>query len=226
MARRRSVGQGDSSMSQRLRDYRVFWREFRANFRTTGAVMPSGRSLARASARHVGQADGPQRILEVGPGTGAVYGPNRGGRRADQLDLVELNDQFVANLRQRFASDPPFMAVQGQSRVLHHGVEALHAEEPYDLVVSALPLNTPSVAQVEGFLAGFRRLLRGGGILSFFEYIAIRPARALVSGRDERARLRGIGRAMQGLLEPYEILRDCVWPNVPPATKVHHVPAG
>ncbi len=210
-------------MSQRLRDYRVFWKEFRANFQTTGAVMPSGRSLARALARHVGQADGPQRILEVGPGTGAVTAQIvKGLRGTDHFDLVELNDQFVANLRERFASDPPFMAVSGQSRVLHQSVEEVQSEEPYDLVISGLPLNNFSVGQVESFLAGFRRLLRHGGILSFFEYIAIRPARALVSGPSERARLRGIGRAMSELLEPYEIHRDCVWPNVPPAW-VHHV---
>ena len=210
-------------MSQRLRDYRVFWQEFRANFHTTGAVLPSGRALARALARHVGEAEGPQRILEVGPGTGAVTAQIvqrlRGG---DHFDLVELNDQFVANLRDRFAHDPPFTAVAGQSRVLHQSVAQLESEEPYDLVISGLPLNNFSVAQVEGFLAGFRRLLRGGGVLSFFEYIAIRPARALVSGPGERARLRGIGRAMNELLEPYEIRRDWVWPNVPPAW-VHHV---
>jgi phospholipid N-methyltransferase len=210
-------------MSQRLRDYRVFWQEFRANFHTTGAILPSGRSLARALARHVGQADGPQRILEVGPGTGAVTAQIvKGLRSVDHFDLVELNDQFVANLRQRFASDPPFMAVSGQSRVLHQSVEQLESDEPYDLVISGLPLNNFSVEQVESILTGFRRLLRRGGLLSFFEYIAIRPARALVSGPSERARLRGIGRAMNELLEPYEIRRDCVWPNIPPAW-VHHV---
>jgi phospholipid N-methyltransferase len=171
----------------------------------------------------VGQAGGPQRILEVGPGTGAVTAQIiKGLRNGDHFDLVELNDQFVANLRQRFLSDPPFMAVSGQSRVLHQSVEELQGGEPYDLIISGLPLNNFSVAQVETILAGFRRLLRGGGVLSFFEYMAIRPARALVSNASERTRLRGIGRAMQELLDPYEFRRDGVWLNVPPAW-VHHV---
>jgi phospholipid N-methyltransferase len=210
-------------MSQRLSDYRVFWREFRQNFQTTGAILPSGRLLARALARHVGQADRPQRVLEVGPGTGAVTAYIvRGLRPEDQLDLVELNEQFVANLRDRFSRDPLFAAVSGQARVLHQGVEQLVDDEPYDLVISGLPLNNFSVEQVETILSGFRRLLRRGGVLSFFEYIAIRPARAMVSGPAERARLRGIGRAMHALLAPYEIRRDCIWPNVPPAW-VHHL---
>lgn len=210
-------------MSQRLRDYRVFWQEFRQNFHTTGAILPSGRALARALAHHVGQAERPQRVLEVGPGTGAVTAYIvKALRPEDQLDLVELNEQFVANLRDRFSRDPQFAAVSERSRVLHQGVEELAHDEPYDLVISGLPLNNFSVQQVESILGGFRRLLRRGGVLSFFEYIAIRPARAMVSGPAERARLQGIGRAMDQLLTPYEIRRDWVWPNVPPAW-VHHV---
>jgi phosphatidylethanolamine/phosphatidyl-N-methylethanolamine N-methyltransferase len=210
-------------MSQRLKDYGVFWREFRSNFHSTGAVLPSGRLLARSLARFVGQADCGQRILEVGPGTGAVTARIvRQLRSGDQFDLVELNDQFVANLRDRFTADPAFKAVSHQARVLHQPVEQLQSEQPYDLIVSGLPLNNFSVEQVESILAVLRRLLRAGGTLSFFEYIAIRPLRAMVSGPQERARLRGISRSLAALLEPHEIRRDWIWPNVPPAW-VHHV---
>ena len=61
-------------------------------------------------------------------------------------------------------------------------MEDLPADEPYDLIISGLPLNNFSVADVERILEVMHRLLRPGGTLSFFEYIAIRPARALVSG--------------------------------------------
>ena len=79
-----------------------------------------------------------------------------------------------------------------------------------------------SVDDVKTILAVLVRLLPPGGMLSFFQYIAIRPARALVSGPAERARLRGIGEALGELLGPHEIRRDWVWPNIPPAW-VHHV---
>jgi phospholipid N-methyltransferase len=55
-----------------MREYRLFWREFRQNFHTTGAILPSGRALARALARFVRAERSRVRILEVGPGTGAV----------------------------------------------------------------------------------------------------------------------------------------------------------
>lgn len=207
-----------------LADHRVFWREFRQNFQTTGAIAPSGRTLAKALARFVdGDMARPQRILEVGPGTGAVttsivgrLGPE------DRLDLVELNDRFVARLRERFEQEPRFQHASTRCRVLHQPVEQVSAAEPYDLLISGLPLNNFSVELVEKILAAFRRLVRPGGVISFFEYIAIRPARAVVSGRAERDRLRGIGRAMQQLLSEGEIRRDWILPNLPPAW-VHHV---
>ena len=59
-------------MPRLFADYRVFWREFRENFHTTGAVLPSGRSLAAALCYYLNGDGRPKRILEVGPGTGAV----------------------------------------------------------------------------------------------------------------------------------------------------------
>src|SRR5213079_848550 len=107
-------------MRQRFADYRVFWRQFREAYHSTGAVLPSGRGLARALARFVREdarsalrsasrlnangsepAPGPslegrgkagRRILEVGPGTGAVTAQIIGDMRpGDRLVLVERN---------------------------------------------------------------------------------------------------------------------------------------
>jgi phosphatidylethanolamine/phosphatidyl-N-methylethanolamine N-methyltransferase len=210
-------------MPRWLHDQRVFWRQFRQQFHTTGAILPSGRYLARALARYVGQDPGGQRVLEVGPGTGAItariverMGP------LDHFDMVELNAEFVRRLKERFEGEEPFRSAAARSNVLHCPIEELATEHQYDLVISGLPLNNFSVDAVERLLDVMTRLLRPGGTLSFFEYIAIRPARAVVSGREERARLRGIGAALDRLLVPYEIRRDWVWPNVPPAW-AHHV---
>src|SRR6476620_336375 len=57
-SRQGGVDQGKSAvecvaMRQRLADYRVFWRQFREAYHSTGAVLPSGRGLARALARYV-----------------------------------------------------------------------------------------------------------------------------------------------------------------------------
>ncbi len=206
-----------------LDDYRLFFKQFRRNFRTTGAILPSSQALCRSLARYVRDRGEPKRILEVGPGTGSVtrhiiraMGPE------DHLDLVELNEQFVARLRQRFVEEPLFANVASRAEVIHCPVEELPTDRPYDLIVSGLPLNNFSVADVERILSALERLLRPGGTISFFEYIAVRKARLLVSGSQERARLRGISQALDRLLHAGEIRRDWIWPNVPPAW-VHHV---
>ena len=77
----------------------------------------AGGGLARFAAE---PADHPRRILEVGPGTGAVtrclvnaLGPQ------DRLDLVERNDSFVACLGRRLQTEPAFQAVADRVSVLH-----------------------------------------------------------------------------------------------------------
>ncbi len=211
-------------MSSLLQNHRVFWRQFRDHYHTTGAVAPSSRFLGRAHARFVGTQPGrSQKVLEVGPGTGSVTAHivRRLGL-ADTLDLVELNGEFVRRLNERFEGEQPFCRVARRARVLHQRLEAMPRESQYDLIVSGLPLNNFSVADVEHVLESFSGLLRPGGMLSFFEYVAIRPARALVSGPAERTRLRGIAETLAVVLGPYEVRRDCIWRNLPPAW-VHHV---
>ncbi len=211
-------------LRRRLADHGLFFKEFLRNYHTTGAILPSGRFLAASLTRFVaGGSDQARRILEVGPGTGAVTtrivaaaAPN------DALDLVELNESFVKRLRMRLQTDAAMRPMADRTRVLHCALEELPQEVSYDLIISGLPLNNFAVADVEQILAAFARLLKPGGTLSFFEYIAIRHARALGSGRAERARLRGISRALGALLGEHEIRRDWIWPNVPPAW-VHHV---
>lgn len=212
-----------------LSESRTFLRQYRTNFKHTGAVLPSGRLLGHALTRFVresGEANaGPRRILEVGPGTGAVTRHICAGLAPrDTLDLCELNATFVQVLRQRFAAEPPFCDVADRAAIHHSPIEALPADEPFDLIVSGLPLNNFEVGEVEHILSLFARLLKPTGVLSFFEYIAIRKVRAAVGGAAVRTRLQGIERAMSGVLQ-HEIRRDRIWANVPPAY-VHHVRFG
>jgi phospholipid N-methyltransferase len=212
-------------MASRIADCRLFLTEFRRNFRTTGALLPSGGRLSAALVHFVRESTGqrPRRILEVGPGTGAVTRYLiRSMQPNDCLDLVELNQSFVECLNDRFRSDPDFQPAARRSRVLHCPIENLPAETTYDVILSGLPMNNFAVAEVEHILGILRRLAGPGATVSFFEYMGIRRLKAAFSGRAERTRLRGIGRVVGGLLKDHEIRRDGIWSNVPPAL-VHHV---
>lgn len=211
-------------MRKQLAEYRVFWREFRRNFQTTGAVLPSGAKLAQALTRHVGQPDAPpQTVLEAGPGTGAVTAwLIRRLRPDDRLDLVEINPSFAAHLREELAVRPEWRSVAGRVRVLQQPVEEVAGTGAYDAVVSGLPFNNFHGPFVERVIASYKRLLRPGGTLSFFQYIGVRAAKQALARGDERQRLEGISRALQQALGAGEFDREWIWTNVPPAW-VHHL---
>jgi phospholipid N-methyltransferase len=206
-----------------LQDYRAFLSQFLRNYQTTGAVIPSGRALASALCRHVGTGPAPQRILEAGPGTGAVTGRIiERMRPQDQLWMVELNPAFAAHLRRAFQERPAFRNVADRCHLVEGSLQELDQAGQFDVVVSGLPLNNFSPADVRQILDAYATLLKAGGIVSFFQYILIRPAKMIVSLGSERARLKGVGDAIDRVLGQREFAREWVWPNVPPAW-VHHL---
>jgi phospholipid N-methyltransferase len=199
-------------------EWLAFWREFRRRFHTTGAVLPSSRYLARALAAPLLDARPPVHVLEVGPGTGAVTRVlARHLRPDDRLDAVEINEGFVALLRRRLCDDAELARRATQVRVIHAPLEDLPGESAYDVIVSGLPLNNFSIGQIEGIFAAFRRLLRPGGTLSYFEYLLVRQLKTPFVGREERRRLEEIGRLLDGYLKAYQVRQERVLLNVPPA---------
>src|SRR5688572_7255963 len=207
----------------RLTDYQTFLTQFLRNHEATGSVIPSGRALGAALSRHVGQSRGSQKILEAGPGTGAVTGCIiERLRQDDQLWMVELNPTFAAHLRSAFREKPSYREAASQCHLIEGSVQQLGHEGEFDLVISGLPLNNFSSENVRDILQAYSKLLKPGGILSFFQYILIRPAKMFVSVGPERDRLKGVGEAIEGMLGEREFAREWVWPNVPPAW-VHHI---
>jgi phosphatidylethanolamine/phosphatidyl-N-methylethanolamine N-methyltransferase len=213
----------------RLTDYQTFLTQFLRNYETTGSIIPSGRALGNALCRHVGQGRSEQRILEAGPGTGAVTGCIiERMRRADHLWMVELNPAFAAHLRSAFREKASFREVADRCHLVEGSVQQLGPigawpeSDRFDLIISGLPLNNFSLENVRDILQAYAKLLKPGGVLSFFQYIFLRPARMLVSAGSERHRLRDVGEAIEGMLGEKEFAREWVWPNVPPAW-VHHI---
>ena len=207
----------------RLSDYQTFLTQFLRNYETTGAVIPSGRALGSALCRHVGHSSAPQKILEAGPGTGAVTGCIIDRmRHDDELWMVELNPTFAAHLRTAFNDKPTFRDAASRCHLIEGSVQQLGHVGEFDLVISGLPLNNFSSQDVHNILQAYAKLLKPGGILSFFQYILIRPAKMFVSTGPERDRLKGVGNAIEGMLGEREFAREWVWVNVPPAW-VHHI---
>src|SRR3982074_3906587 len=103
-----------------------------------GAVMPSGKLLARTMAQYVDiDSEGP--VVELGPGTGAITSAliEHGGDQKS-LVLVEYNPGFCALLRDRY---PHAKVVQGDAYTLRDSLWDV-LKVPASAVVSGLPLVT------------------------------------------------------------------------------------
>ena len=159
-----------------------------------GAVMPSGRLLARTMAQYV-DAEGTGPVVELGPGTGAITSALiERGVEQKRLVLVEYNPSFCALLRDRY---PQAKVVQGDAYTLRDTLwNVLSA--PAGAVVSGLPLVTkPMLTRVRLIRDAFAVLANGGPFIQF-TYSVVPPIPKSLPGVSTEASER-------------------IWMNLPPA---------
>jgi len=159
-----------------------------------GAVMPSGRLLARTMAQYVDTASkGP--VVELGPGTGAITSALvEHGVDQSRLVLVEYNPGFCALLRDRY---PQATVVQGDAYRLRDTLWNVLAM-PATAVVSGLPLVTkPMLTRLKLVRDAFAALAPGAPFVQF-TYSVVPPIPKSLPGVSTEASER-------------------IWMNLPPA---------
>lgn len=166
-------------------------------WRTTGAIAPSGRSLARTIARSSGTIAPGQVIVELGPGTGVTtreivkHFPN------NRIVAVEIIDAFAAKLEQTF---PTVTVVRGDASQLDTHLKALGiSPDDVGAIMSGLPLLAFPAELSQRILAAIRGVLRPGRRYVQFTYSRRAWRRFVVEGFKA--------------LPPQR-----VWLNVPPAS--------
>ena len=159
-----------------------------------GAVMPSGRLLARTMAHYVDPyAEGP--VVELGPGTGAITKALIDhGIDQKRLVLVEYNPGFCALLRDRY---PQAKVVQGDAYTLRDTLwNVLSA--PATAIVSGLPLVTkPMMTRLKLIRDAFASLAPGAPFVQF-TYAVVPPIPKSLPGVSSEA-------------------SEWIWMNLPPA---------
>jgi phospholipid N-methyltransferase len=199
-----------------------FYRQFRGQYHTTGSILPSSRALARAMTRPMRQGKRPRRILEVGPGTGAITAAIvRQLKPGDQFDIVEINADFVAFLGQRFSEETDFRKRRAQARIMHCPLQEVPGEHAYDFMISGLPLNNFSLDLVEDIYRSYERLLKPAGTLTCFEYVWIRAMKMPFVSDSERTRLMKLTQYLEAKIRRHQIGEEIVFLNVPPAVARH-----
>jgi phosphatidylethanolamine/phosphatidyl-N-methylethanolamine N-methyltransferase len=134
-----------------------------------GAVMPSGRVLARTMAQYV-DIDSDRPVIELGPGTGAITSALIAhGVDQKRLVLVEYNPGFCALLRDRY---PQATVVQGDAYTLRDSLwNVLSA--PASAVVSGLPLVTkPMLTRLKLIREAFVAMSPGSPFVQFTYSVA------------------------------------------------------
>jgi phosphatidylethanolamine/phosphatidyl-N-methylethanolamine N-methyltransferase len=161
---------------------------------STGAVMPSGKLLARTMARQVDtETAGP--IIELGPGTGPVTEALvEHGVDPARLVLVEFNPVFCRMLRSRY---PAATVVQGDAYRLKHLLGSL-MREPAAAVVSGLPLFTKPLRTRLRLISDAFGLLMPKAPFIQFTYAVVSPIPKTLPGVQARPTER-------------------IWLNLPPA---------
>jgi len=159
-----------------------------------GAVMPSGKVLARTMAQYVDiNSSGP--VVELGPGTGAITNALiEHGVDQKRLVLVEYNPGFCALLRDRY---PHAKVVQGDAYKLRDSLwDVLNV--PASAVVSGLPLVTkPMLTRLRLIRDAFLALAPGAPFVQF-TYSVVPPIPKSLPGVSTEASER-------------------IWMNLPPA---------
>ena len=134
-----------------------------------GAVMPSGKVLARTMAQYV-DVHSTAPVVELGPGTGAITNALiEHGVDQKRLVLVEYNPGFCALLRDRY---PQARVVQGDAYALRDSLgDVLSA--PASAVVSGLPLVTqPMLKRLKLIRDAFLALAPGAPFVQFTYSVA------------------------------------------------------
>jgi len=178
----------------RLDDEMRFIRSWIEKPLATGAVMPSGKILARTMARYVDpEVAGP--VIELGPGTGPVTEALvLQGVDPARLVLVEFNPSFCRILRKRY---PTATVVQGDAYSLKRLLGSL-IRQPAAAVVSGLPLVTKPLRTRLRLVTDAFNLLWPGAPFVQFTYSVASP----------------IPRAFAGVTAEAS---ERIWLNLPPA---------
>lgn len=180
----------------------TFIKELRHNWKTIGAVAPSSLALAERMMEAVGVWQA-RRILELGPGTGALTRAVADAMPSNAEYLgIELNDTFVQQLRPRFPR-LRFECADAQSfdfsRVLTGG-------EKFDTIISGLPWTYFPRSLQEAILSHVLQHLAPGGCFATFAYWGFH---LLPGGRQFRALLHEMTHGVE--------TTRIVWGNLPPA---------
>ena len=193
---------------ERWQDHWLFLRHFRKSPRTVGAIAPSSRRLACAMLDGLDFAAGRQiRVVELGPGTGAITSEIARRLPDDGVCLaIDVDPVFTAHVAAKW---PRIDSVcDGAERLVEIARE--RGILPVDHIVSGLPFASLPAATARAIADAIVASLRAGGTFTTFQYAHAYGFPSAISVRQSLTRDMGRGpdrTFVAGNLPPALVLR-------------------
>lgn len=184
-----------------------------------GSIIPSSSYLTEKMIRFIPEKSPTtsiaRRYLEVGAGTGSfTSGIVKRLNPDDTFDIVELNPSFCATLENKYSNHP-------NVHVHCLSITDWAPDEPYDAVISGLPLNAFPVELVEDCLDVFKKITKPGGTISYFEYPNISKICLKLYYGEQKARLEKVLEIKENFFNSFGFQTDRVTLNFPEAKVLH-----
>jgi hypothetical protein len=139
----------------------------------------------------------------------------------DRLDAVEISEAFAGDLEENLLA--PYRRANPEQVVQVHQcpIEEARLDGPYHAVVCGLPFNNFPLSVTQKIFDIMLGALAGGGWLTYFEYVGMRPLKAPFVGKGGRNTLRDHGDYLSKLEREHNGRRSLIKVNIPPAWSVH-----
>lgn len=194
----------------------VFLKTFFVSPSSVGAVVPSSSFLAVAMTKYIKRGKHPIRILEVGAGTGSMtIEIEKKLRKGDVLDVIELDTNFCELLSEKFKK-------RENIRVNCLSILDWNPGYRYDFIISGLPFNAFDAGFVQSIFKKYKELIKPGGIISYFEYIALAKIKLFFLSGKEKDQFSKTITTTTKFRSKFEFDEEKVFANMPPAS-VHHL---
>lgn len=189
-----------------------------SQFKDTGCFWESSQWAAKVLTHPLRQ---PNRkgmnIIEVGAGTGAVtVSVLENMLPEDRLVICEINPDFMRALKSRLEKSPLYQMNKERISFFSGPIQEFQTEEKFDFIICALPFLNFDLPLVKEIFAKFHDLSSETSMMTYFEYLGIRPVSKVLSPTQRKKRIREIDGFFAQTYSPRRIKTKTCWLNVLP----------
>ena len=194
------------------KDNLVFLKQFFVEFQNTGAFCRSSQHAAKALTVPLRADREPVRILELGPGTGAITKRILADMIVgDELTECEINPHFMKALQDKLEFNPDFQKHRDRVSFFLGAAQDLPDSVKYDVIICCLPFLNFDIQTVRDIFDKIRSVSKAETVMTYFEYLGIRDI-----GKFLSPRLRDINDFLTDVYRRQRIRQERVWLNFLP----------